>query len=1019
MAGDSAANLDSERTARDCITLGPVPPWVRPLEVDMGFDAKESEHFVQLLTSRQVHGELGQVSYRTAIRLKTQQAVQNNSQWPLEFDPRTQRIEFHFFRTHRGGTQIDQLHLANARVLNREQDLERFIIDGRYTWLLLLEDVRAGDILEWSYTTTTRDRLLPAYCYHWFVLSTTLPSARNYCSVLFSPNRALKWKASSRDLGPTEESLGELTLWKWDRLNLPCVKQEINTPANHIGYAWVQVSDCPNWNTVASALSKVFQADDAPLLDEIAAGTGALNEPLATRVAKAIDFVQGECRYLSLDFGLGGHVPAPSGQVARRRYGDCKDLSLLLVQLLKRLNVTARPLLVHANLRGSIAGMLPSPQLFNHAIVEFQLDGHRVWVDPTLQGQGGGALSRFVPNYASALPVEDIAEGLILPPASRNHDCLFDLKESILLDTAGGASVLGVVLTARGVYADSLRKQIALQGIESYGKDRLQHCADRFGKAGRMGTLQVRDDRENNEFCLAETYEITGFLRPHSQPGYCTFPLHPVYNPCTPPIPPETPRTTPFNLAHPCQVSYTIDVESPQLTSAPAAPRSRWESKYMRYSGIARSSNGSWQMTTTLSTAAEEIAPEHLDAHRKLTEAIWRDAGRTLIAPTGYARPRRARLLGQLPAPRKGGFANATPPPKAKPAVKPPEPKREENSAAPPPIPAQTTPAAVITPSEAETQFVVGRANDSTLEPADISPKPPESTSPDTRPRRKRRSRRIGTWTILAILVIGGFIGLMALAIIVEGVTRHSPQAASRTTSDADSAARLRQAAERGDAKSQDAYAYHLMRGQGVNPNPAEAIEWFRKSAAQGYANAQYNLGVAYDEGTGVARDPSEAARLYRLAAEQGMAPAQLNLGRSYMFGNGVEKNEEEGAKWYQKAADQGLAIAQFRIGMAYIMGTGKTNDDVQALKWLRQAADQGHPEAQYNLAVSYAKGRGTPKDLIESYAWLKLSSRANTNITRMLDQLDLELSTQESIAAKNRAEELQNQVEARRRVNP
>ncbi|HTH47755.1 MAG TPA: DUF3857 domain-containing protein, partial [Candidatus Limnocylindria bacterium] len=163
---DGSASSDSEPQllARACVSIGPVPDWVRPFSLDMGFTSKGSEHLSELLNSLQVHAELNQHSRHAARRLETAQAVQENSQWSLEFEPRTQRIVFHFFRVRRGEVEIDQLKLANARVIQREQGLERFTIDGCFTWLLVLEDIRVRDVLEWSYTVEHNPTLLPGIC---------------------------------------------------------------------------------------------------------------------------------------------------------------------------------------------------------------------------------------------------------------------------------------------------------------------------------------------------------------------------------------------------------------------------------------------------------------------------------------------------------------------------------------------------------------------------------------------------------------------------------------------------------------------------------------------------------------------------------------------------------------------------------------------------------------------------------------------------------------------------------------
>jgi TPR repeat protein len=57
-------------------------------------------------------------------------------------------------------------------------------------------------------------------------------------------------------------------------------------------------------------------------------------------------------------------------------------------------------------------------------------------------------------------------------------------------------------------------------------------------------------------------------------------------------------------------------------------------------------------------------------------------------------------------------------------------------------------------------------------------------------------------------------------------------------------------------------------------------IEWFSRAADQGEANAQYELGSIYEAGNGVPPNPSEAIRWFRLAANQGHDGARNALER-------------------------------------------------------------------------------------------------------------------------------------------
>ena len=143
-------------------------------------------------------------------------------------------------------------------------------------------------------------------------------------------------------------------------------------------------------------------------------------------------------------------------------------------------------------------------------------------------------------------------------------------------------------------------------------------------------------------------------------------------------------------------------------------------------------------------------------------------------------------------------------------------------------------------------------------------------------------------------------------------------QAFAADSPSAEKIAKIRAAAEQGDAASQSELAglYHF--GKGVKLDHAEEVKWFRKAADQGFAPAQHNLGICYSEGIGLTKNPAVAFKWYLKAAEQGYLDAQYRVGGCYLEGHGVPRNNLEGAQWLEKAANRGDVDAQFQLGRYY-----------------------------------------------------------------------------------------------------
>ena len=167
---------------------------------------------------------------------------------------------------------------------------------------------------------------------------------------------------------------------------------------------------------------------------------------------------------------------------------------------------------------------------------------------------------------------------------------------------------------------------------------------------------------------------------------------------------------------------------------------------------------------------------------------------------------------------------------------------------------------------------------------------------------------------------------------------------------DFDSIQEILQSAEQGDAEAQCYLGFHYAKGEGVEKDYNEAVNWFRKAAAQENAEAQFGLGICYNEGKGVKEDKTEAVRWYYKAAEHGLDAAQYNLGLCYGNGEGVEQDYTEAARWLRKAAEQGHSKARKCLK---VLETMKSRSDDISPQMRSEHSEQMPFEAR--APISYA----------------------------------------------------------------
>ncbi len=191
-----------------------------------------------------------------------------------------------------------------------------------------------------------------------------------------------------------------------------------------VHFAWNEAS----WDAVGSWYRGLL-TDLPPTADSVRQLSHRLvasHEQPAERLEALTAFVRGDVRYVAVEIGVGGYQPSPSMETLERRWGDCKDKSFLLIDLLREAGLQAWPAIIRLAPRGRIEPELPSPHHFNHLIVAVEAEGLQLgdeapiadgllFIDPTQQIGGATWLHAGVQDQL-ALVVDDESSRLVSTP---------------------------------------------------------------------------------------------------------------------------------------------------------------------------------------------------------------------------------------------------------------------------------------------------------------------------------------------------------------------------------------------------------------------------------------------------------------------------------------------------------------------------------------------------------------------------------------------------------------------------
>ena len=117
------------------------------------------------------------------------------------------------------------------------------------------------------------------------------------------------------------------------------------------------------------------------------------------------------------------------------------------------------------------------------------------------------------------------------------------------------------------------------------------------------------------------------------------------------------------------------------------------------------------------------------------------------------------------------------------------------------------------------------------------------------------------------------------------------------------------------------------------------AMQLLLPLAQQGHAGAQYDVARMYEKGEGVDKDEKQTVEWYRRSAEGGNPRAQYKLFAAYARGWGpLKKDEAVAREWLTKAAEGGYGRAQETLGKAYEKGKfGLPRDRAKADYWKKK----------------------------------------------------------------------------------
>ena len=274
---------------------------------------------------------------------------------------------------------------------------------------------------------------------------------------------------------------------------------------------YFMLSSYKSWKDVDTWAQKVFDLEKEPDLNSVFKEIFTGDESTPQKIDKIIHYVQNEIRYMGIESGIGCIKPFPPEQVVKQRFGDCKDKSLLMVTLIKKIGVThAYPVLVNTTMQHNLDKCMPSNEIFNHCIVMFEYDNKRYWIDPTASMQGGKFENMYTYDFGKALIIGMPSDSL-QTMAPQKVESGAEIIDEYTINSFDKPAQLKITSIRYGKDADERRAASEYMTSSNISDGVLKELKLIFPVANKTDDIKVTDDIEKNIFTRVYSYEVADF----------------------------------------------------------------------------------------------------------------------------------------------------------------------------------------------------------------------------------------------------------------------------------------------------------------------------------------------------------------------------------------------------------------------------------------------------------------------------------------------------------------------------
>jgi transglutaminase-like putative cysteine protease len=358
--------------------------------------------------------------------------------------------------------KFKEMHVSEYKKNSDRSD--GIFYDDSYNYSFNFPSVSLGNRTHLQYRTVVKDpRFMPGYIFTSYIpqgkTSYTIKTTKQVelvYDVVNDPKSFVKFRKYEK---------GSFVFYEWSSTDIPARKNEDESPSvryftPHI-ICYVKSFETKNgkvnvlsslddlyawYNTFVMDLNKQPSSELAGIVNKIKA-----NSKTEIDIVKHVFYwVQENIQYVAFEQGMRGLIPHHGSYVCEKRYGDCKDMANLIVEMLKIADVKAYHTWIGTRDLPYKYSKVPTPLVDNHMIATYiSPDKQYYFLDATSDHTPFGLPSSMIQGKEALIGLDPTHyEVKTIPEIEKEKNTMVD-SVSIRLD---GDQVVGSGISSLGGY---------------------------------------------------------------------------------------------------------------------------------------------------------------------------------------------------------------------------------------------------------------------------------------------------------------------------------------------------------------------------------------------------------------------------------------------------------------------------------------------------------------------------------------------------------------------------------------